>query len=279
MEKYIDQIDNEKLCNNPRFFCNLSILKSIWSDVKEFVVAQKLRISLCLLQRIDRETSGYKARLSYPVDLLQFGDGRIENVYTLPGLLGWGMCTSGIEDIMKKTFDRVWAEIDLGSIEHNLKEARRIIDRNTIIMAVVKADAYGHGAVNILESLIESGIDRLAVATLDEALYIRKRGYYMPLQILGYTSPERAMEILDYNLIQTVFDVKLAEGISEAAQRKNLKARIHIKINIGMNRIGFSTSDKDIDEIRKIYRMPGIEIEGIMTHFSNADSSERHTYL
>jgi alanine racemase len=172
---------------------------------------------------------------------------------------------------MSEKAHRVWAEINLDNIVHNFNEIKRIINRGVQIMAVVKADAYGHGAVRVAKLLVDQGVDRLAVATLEEAIPIRKSGVTVPVHILSYTFPEYAEEILDYNLIQTIFDIELAEALSCEAKKRGEKAEIHVKINTGMNRVGFPASKEGLDKVCYLNSLDAIEIEGIMTHFSSAD--------
>jgi alanine racemase len=174
---------------------------------------------------------------------------------------------------------RSWAEIDLNCLVHNLKEIRKLIDKKTRVMAVVKADAYGHGACKTAEVLAESGVDRLAVATLDEAIQLARYGLDLPIQILGHTFPEKVSEILDYKLIQSVFNFELAEALSYEAQKRGTRAKIHIVVNTGMNRVGFPANEHGVEEVSRIYALDAIDVEGIMTHFSSADEeSSDYTY-
>lgn len=180
---------------------------------------------------------------------------------------------------MSKELFRAWAEVNLDNLKDNLNEIKKIINPNTKIMPVVKANAYGHGVEKIIETLYENGADRFAVATLDEAIAIRNKGLNMPLQILSYTSLHRAGEIVDNNIIQTVNDIETAEVLSAEAVRRKKKVTVHIKINTGMNRLGFPCNDKTIKKIIKIYSLPFINIEGIMTHFTSSDENDsEYTY-
>lgn len=168
-----------------------------------------------------------------------------------------------------------WVEIDLDSLVHNIKEVKRLTQSPALVTAVVKADGYGHGAVKISQVLLDNGADRLAVAVLDEAIELRNAGYKVPILILGYTHPEQSSKIIDYNLEQTIYSLKAAKFLSQEAVKKNKIAKVHIKIDTGMRRIGMDTNIESIDTIVKISKLPGISIEGIFTHFAIADEKDK----
>lgn len=169
---------------------------------------------------------------------------------------------------------RSWAEIDLDALAHNMKEIRRITSPGAEVVAVVKADAYGHGAIQVSRVLLENGASRLAVSMLDEAIELRKNGIDVPILTLGHTDPRRAQEIIEYNLEQTVFSVEFAEAISEQAAAAHKKVAIHIKIDSGMNRVGFLSGENSVEEILRIAQMPGISLEGVFSHFAVADTPD-----
>jgi len=169
---------------------------------------------------------------------------------------------------------RVIAEINLDAISNNIKEIQKNISKDTEIMAVVKADAYGHGAIEVSRILIENGVKRLAVAILDEGKQLREEGFNVPILILGYTPAEQAGELVSYDLIQTVFSFEMAKAISDSAVKQNKKAKIHLKIDTGMSRIGFKPDKESIKTIKEINQLPNINIEGIFTHFSSADEAD-----
>jgi alanine racemase len=175
---------------------------------------------------------------------------------------------------MNSSIYRAWAEIDLDNLIHNLKEIRRLTENRTLVMAVVKADAYGHGAVEAAHALAGNGADRLAVSTLDEAVKLRKNGIIVPIQLLSHTCPSRAGEIVDLDIIQTVFDAELAEAISNEAIKRNKRAKVHVKIDTGMGRIGFQAGEQAVEGIKRISRLKGLEIEGMMTHFASSDDAD-----
>ncbi len=175
---------------------------------------------------------------------------------------------------MTKMFKRAWAEVNLDHIAHNMREIRRVTSGNAKIMAIVKADAYGHGFLEVSKTLLENGADYLAVALLDEARQLRNCGIDVPIVILGHTPEPRVEELIRFDITQTVFSYTLAEVISRAAVAQNKRAKIHIKVDTGMTRLGFSVDEKGIRTILSIARLPGIEIEGIFTHFASADEED-----
>ncbi len=176
--------------------------------------------------------------------------------------------------------DRSWAEVNLDAIKSNIINIKSSLSANTKIMAVVKADGYGHGFLESASTLIQNGADYLAVACPDEALLVRKKGIQIPILILGYSDSERFEELILNDVTQTVFDYESAAKLSEIALKNGKKAKIHIKIDTGMARIGYQygydeESDKNtVDEILKIVQLKGIDAEGIFTHFSVADEPD-----
>lgn len=170
--------------------------------------------------------------------------------------------------------NRAWAEINLDHIAHNVGEIRRLAGPRTEIMAVVKADAYGHGVRETVETMIEAGASRIAVSMLDEAIQLRRLGITVPILVLGYTDPKRAAEVIRNGVTQTVFSHDLAGALSSAAQEEGKPARIHVKIDTGMSRVGFLPGYSAVKDVVAISRLPGIVIEGIFTHFSSADDAD-----
>lgn len=169
----------------------------------------------------------------------------------------------------------VWAEINLDSLRHNIQAIREIVPSKTMIMSVVKANAYGHGAVESSRVFLENGADMFAVATLSEAIELRKAKITAPILILGYTSPEQAESVLRWNITSTVYTIECARCLSEAAEKRGINANIHIKIDSGLGRIGFQPNETSYKTIREIKRIPNINIEGIFTHFALADSKDK----
>ncbi|SHK60384.1 alanine racemase [Clostridium cavendishii DSM 21758] len=172
----------------------------------------------------------------------------------------------------------VWAEIDLNAIAHNMKEIKRCVKSNEII-AVVKADAYGHGAVDVAPVLIENGAKRLAVAVITEAIELRNANITAPIMILGYTPLTFAEDIINNEIEQTVYNLEYAMELSKTAMKLGKKARIHIAIDTGMGRIGFMPNEESFNAVKKINSLEGIIIEGIFTHFSSSDEANKdYTY-
>jgi len=169
----------------------------------------------------------------------------------------------------------VWAEINLDSLRHNIEVIRDIVPSKSMIMAVVKANAYGHGAVESSRFFLEYGADSLAVATLSEAIELRRAGITAPILILGYTSPEQVESILRWSITPTVYTIEYAESLSGTAGRIGVTADIHIKIDSGLGRIGFQPDEPSLEVIGEIKRMPNINIEGVFTHFALADSEDK----
>lgn len=181
-----------------------------------------------------------------------------------------------MEDIHK--IRPTWVEVNLDHLIDNLKEVKRVTNKKTRICAVVKADAYGHGAPMIAKVLMENGADFLAVATLSEAIQIRKFGVGAPLLILGYTPDDRVEELIQYNIRQSVFSLEQAMVISNTAGKLNRKATIHIGVNTGMARLGFELSkgyDDALRDMRKIFGLPNIVVEGVFSHLAKADETDK----
>ena len=172
---------------------------------------------------------------------------------------------------------RTWAEIDLDAIAHNMREIRRITSPKAQIMAVVKADGYGCGFYETTKVLLQNGADRLGVAILQEGKQLRKRGIDVPILILGASFEEDIEDIIDSDITPNVCSFEFAKAISEVASRKEKIAKIHIKLDTGMSRVGFLVSENNeavVREIEKISKLPYIEIEGIFSHFSTSDEED-----
>lgn len=181
--------------------------------------------------------------------------------------------------ILKENLRPVWAEINLDNVKHNIKEIKNIVKKDTIISAVIKADGYGHGAVELAETLLENGADRLAVAMLGEAVQLRKAGYTVPIMVLGYTPNEQGHLIIDNNIIQTVCTYDQALYFSSIAKEANKNLTIHLKIDTGMSRLGFRPSKESLNDIKAVCKLPNLIVEGIFTHFATADDQNKeYTY-
>jgi len=168
----------------------------------------------------------------------------------------------------------VYAEIDLDAIRHNLKEIRRRINPASKLCVVVKANAYGHGAVEVSNVAVECGADFLAVATVGEGLELRRAGFTLPILILGLVPQDTVGVVVAADLTQAVVDFETAEKISDAARRLEKISKVHLKIETGMGRIGVAP-DEAVALAEKISRLPNVELEGMFSHFSDADSLDR----
>ena len=175
-----------------------------------------------------------------------------------------------------KEYRRICANISLKALEHNLDAIHGCIERDTKIIAVVKADGYGHGAVPLAEVMEQrEDIWGYAVATPEEAEELYSNGIKKPILILGYTFPEYDEQIVKEGLRPAVFSLERAKQLSEEAVCQNKDCKIHIKLDTGMSRIGFQVTEQSADEIAQIAALPNIIIEGIFTHFSKADETDK----
>lgn len=173
---------------------------------------------------------------------------------------------------MMQDNSRAWLEIDLDAIRHNTREIRRLTSRKAEIIGVVKADGYGHGAVEVSKCILENGVTRLAVSQLDEAIQLRRHGITAPILLLSDLEPERTETMLAYDVAQIVFTREFAEVLSKKAVAAGKIAKIHIKLDTGMGRVGFRAEDPlTVEEILAIGKLPGLCIEGIFTHFAVSD--------
>lgn len=175
---------------------------------------------------------------------------------------------------MKKILRPAWAEIDLDAIAYNTRNIKKLIGDKDLI-AVVKANCYGHGVIDIIPTLLENGASRFAVAMISEALEIRDNKITAPVMILGFTPLYLGEELINNNIEQTVYDLDYARELSKIALTLNKKAKIHIAIDTGMGRIGFLPNEKSIDNITEICSLEGIEVIGIFTHFSTSDEKDK----
>jgi alanine racemase len=178
-------------------------------------------------------------------------------------------------DEIEKRYFRVTANIDLDAICSNIINTRQIVNNTTKIMAIIKADGYGHGAVTIAKFLDHIGVDAFGIAILEEGIELRRAGILKPLLILGYTPKEQYKELIRYDITPTIFQYSAAEELSKEALKQNKTANIHIKLDTGMSRIGFSDKIESLEEIKKIATLKGICIEGIFSHFACADETDK----
>lgn len=174
---------------------------------------------------------------------------------------------------------RSWAEIDLSALKHNFEYASKRIGRKVI--CVLKADAYGHGAVECGLYLQKCGAYMFAVAALTEAVAMRKSGITIPIMILGYTSPEYAEILSDFDIEQAIVDEEHAIAMNKAAAKLNKKVKVHIALDTGMSRIGIYAQKNHTaaaDAAERIYRMSNLDVVGMFTHFAAADEPEQAEY-
>lgn len=175
---------------------------------------------------------------------------------------------------------RTWAEVDADCIAANYRAIRGYIHDGCKFMAIVKADAYGHGAPFVANEFEALGADYFGVSNLEEALQLRESGITKPILILGYTPAECAGKMIEKNITQTVLSRAYASQLSDAAQGAGGTLRAHIKIDTGMSRIGFlyhdaSSGASSIDDILSVAKMPALDLEGIFTHFAVSDEPEK----
>ena len=167
-----------------------------------------------------------------------------------------------------------WVEIDLGAIAHNYKEIRKHMQPGAKLCAVVKADAYGHGAIAVARKAIAAGAEYLAVATISEAMKLREAGFTTPLLILGLTKPDSSFDIVDAELTQTVCRIDLVQALSAEAVAQGKRVKVHLAVDTGLGRIGVRPEDA-AHFARVITDMPGIELEGVFSHFALADITDK----
>lgn len=177
-------------------------------------------------------------------------------------------------DIRSGQFDRSCVKIDLDALRHNFGEIRKLTAPDAGILAVVKADAYGHGAYETAKTLLECGASGLCLATIDEAADLRKRGIDAPLMTLGFTDKSRFADAVRYDIEQAVYSYDIARALSDEAESQGKKIKIHVKLDTGMGRIGFKADGSQTEEIVKSCKLPGIIPYGVFSHFAVADTED-----
>ncbi|GAA9329278.1 alanine racemase [Helicobacter pylori] len=166
-----------------------------------------------------------------------------------------------------------FVEVNSASLRHNFSAVKSIVPKDAHIMAVVKANAYGAGAIKASEIFLQEGANYLGVATLDEALELRSHFSKTPILILGYSPNSNASMLIDNDLSAMIFSLEQAEVFSQMALKSQKRLKIHLKIDTGMHRLGLEPNFKSIEIIKKIRTLKGLEVEGIFTHLSNADAN------
>ena len=186
----------------------------------------------------------------------------------------------------EKFYRHTWVEVNLDAISHNLHAFRQHLPRQTKLMAVVKADGYGHGAIPIALEALAGGASYLGVATLDEALELRGAGIDAPILVLGYTSPSFVEVAVLNNITLTVFNMDVVNTLNQVTQRLKVHAKVHLKVDTGMGRIGVRTHEECLSLVSALNKSPLVEIEGVFTHFSRADEEDsayseeqHHTFI
>lgn len=180
---------------------------------------------------------------------------------------------------MHEFLKRTWAEIDVNAIGHNFRAIRATLRPGVKMCCVVKADAYGHGAPVVAREYQRLGADWFAVSNLEEAIQLRRCAITRPILILGYTPPQKAEELSELNISQSVLSLDYARQLSGYAQEAGVEVKIHVKVDTGMSRIGFvyqslGRDEDSLDEMETACRLPGLVPEGIFTHFAVADDGQ-----
>ena len=182
------------------------------------------------------------------------------------------------EEIMTGTCNLgrpTWAEVDLSCLANNLKSFRRLLPPRVRIMAVIKADGYGHGAYEVSRVALQEGASMLGVASLEEGLELRKKGIKSPILILGYTDPRQNRLLLEYDLTPAISHWEAALSLSQQAVAAGKKVPVHVKLDTGMSRLGLREPAGIISLLEKLSALPGIRLEGLFTHFATADEMEK----
>lgn len=175
---------------------------------------------------------------------------------------------------MKILLSPTWLEIDLDAIKLNIQNIRKYIGKQVKIMGIVKGNGYGHDAVEISKIILENGADQLAVARIEEAIFLRKNNIKAPVLVLGVALPEHFKLYLDYQIMATISDLSHIYKFNDISAKINKKVKLHLKIDTGMGRLGLKPKEVK-DHFQVFNKLPNIEIVGIFTHFSTADESDK----
>ena len=183
-----------------------------------------------------------------------------------------------MSQILERVLKRTWAQVSLDAITNNYNQVRGLLAPKCRLMAMVKADAYGHGAVHVAQHLSALGADYFGVSSIDEAMQLREGGLDAPVLVLGYTPAEFLQTLAENNITQTIYDVEQAGQFSRQAKQLGVTLKVHLKVDTGMARLGLVAGQGNIEQTARqlwqIYRLPGLEVEGIFTHFACADDME-----
>jgi alanine racemase len=175
---------------------------------------------------------------------------------------------------MQKLLGPTWVEVNLDAIAQNIKNIKKLIGEKKELMAVVKGNAYGHDILEVSPVVLENGATRLAVARLEEAIFLRKAGITVPILVLGLTLKQQAEFLVSYDITPAVCEFEMIEKLSESAVQMNKMTKIHLKVDTGMGRIGIFPYDV-LRFIKRMKALKNVEIEGIFTHFSVADEKDK----
>ena len=177
----------------------------------------------------------------------------------------------------------IWAEIDLAAIAHNTRELRRITHPNAKLLVAVKADGYGHGALQVARTALANGADALGVARIEEGIALRRAGIREPILIFGYTDAARAEQLIAHDLMPSLFSLDSARAMASAAVALSAQISVHIKIDTGMGRLGLPCdalrldgAGRAADEIMQMAQLKGLRFAGIFTHFATSDDADKH---
>ena len=177
---------------------------------------------------------------------------------------------------MKENYQRVWAEVDLDAVCYNMEQMHGNIDPHTKMVGVIKTDGYGHGAIPIARELEKMDyVWGYATATVEEALSLRRAGMEKPILILGYTFPYCYEDLIRYEIRPAVFREDMLSQLSECAARLGKKAKIHVKVDTGMTRVGIRPDESGLAFVKKVLATQGVELEGMFTHFARADEKDK----
>ena len=169
-----------------------------------------------------------------------------------------------------------WIEIDLDAIGHNIRQLRNVIGEDVKLLAVVKDNAYGHGDIEVAKEVLANGADYLGVATVDEGIGLRSSGIKAPVLVLNHVTLSDIKMAVENDLILSVYSLHIAELINQQAQLLKKKAKIHIKVDTGMNRIGYLCNENSLNEISAMAAFPNLDLEGIFSHFATTNLNDDH---
>ncbi len=178
---------------------------------------------------------------------------------------------------MNEKIRPAWVEVNRKKAVHNFQEVRRAVGENVKICAVVKADSYGMGSIELSKMYVENGVDMLAVAVIGEAFELRQEIKDKDILVLGYTPEEFFDDAINQNITLTIYNYELALKLNEIARGMNKKAKVHIKVETGMNRLGFLPTEENADKVSEIFKLPNIKLEGAFSHQAKADEKDKTT--